>query len=105
MAGAAVSMAEENMIKITVIIAGRPYPLRIKAADEPAVRKIVKEVNDKITTFQSAYPGRDKQDGLSMTLLTYAFDLYKIRQDKPEANEPGLNTHLDRIDELLEKLL
>ncbi|WP_367392458.1 cell division protein ZapA [Lewinella sp. LCG006] len=98
-------MAEENMIKITVIIAGRPYPLRIKAADEPAVRKIVKEVNEKITTFQSAYQGRDKQDGLSMTILTYAFDLYKLRQDKPLINEPGIDTQLDRIDELLEQLL
>lgn len=98
-------MAEENMIKITVIIAGRPYPLRIKAADEPAVRKIVKEVNEKITTFQSAYQGRDKQDGLSMTILTYAFDLYKLRQDKPLVNEPGIDTQLDRIDELLEQLL
>ena len=93
------------MIKITVIIAGRPYPLRIKAADEPAVRKIVKEVNEKITTFQSAYQGRDKQDGLSMTILTYAFDLYKLRQDKPLVNEPGIDTQLDRIDELLEQLL
>ncbi len=98
-------MTEENMIKITVIIAGRPYPLRIKASDEPAVRKIVKEVNDKIMTFQSAYPGRDKQDGLSMTLLTYAFDLYKLRQEKPDPNEPGLHNQLDRIDELLEQLL
>ncbi|MEO0724860.1 MAG: cell division protein ZapA [Bacteroidota bacterium] len=98
-------MTEENMIKITVILAGRPYPLRIKAADEPAVRKIVKEVNDKITTFQSAYAGRDKQDGLSMTLLTYAFDLYKIRQDQHDPNEPGLHQYLDRIDDLLEELL
>ncbi len=93
------------MIKITVIIAGRPYPLRIKAADEPAVRKIVKEVNDKITTFQSAYQGRDKQDGLSMTILTYAFDLYKLRQDKPLVNEPGIDSHLDNIDEILDQLL
>ena len=98
-------MTEENMIKITVILAGRPYPLRIKAADEPAVRKIVKEVNDKITTFQSAYPGRDKQDGLSMTILTYAFDLYKLRQDRSDAQESGVNSHLNRIDDLLDQLL
>ena len=93
------------MIKITVIVAGRPYPLRIKAADEPAVRRVVKEVNDKITSFQSAYQGRDKQDGLSMTILTYAFDLYKMRKEPPQANEPGMATQLDRIDELLDKLL
>jgi cell division protein ZapA len=98
-------MAEESMIKITVIVAGRPYPLRIKAADEPAVRKIVKEVNDKITNFQSAYQGRDKQDGLSMTILTYAFDLYKLRKEQPLANEPGMASQLDRIDDLLDQLL
>ncbi|MEM1216388.1 MAG: cell division protein ZapA, partial [Bacteroidota bacterium] len=82
MAEAAVKrgMAEEQMIKITVLVAGRPYPLRIKAADEPAMRRVVKAINDKITTFQSAYPGRDKQDGLSMTLLTYAFDLHRMRK-------------------------
>jgi cell division protein ZapA (FtsZ GTPase activity inhibitor) len=97
-------MAEEKMIKITVIIAGRPYPLQIQAADETAVRKIVKEVNDKINTFQLAYQGRDKQDGLSMTLLTLAFDLYKLRKDNPPANEPGLDAQLDRIDELLDQM-
>ncbi len=95
----------DNMVKLTVIIAGRPYPLQVNAADEPAVRKIVREVNDKINTFQSAYDGRDKQDGLSMTLLTYAYDLYKQRQEAPPVNEPGLDAQLDRIDELLNKLL
>ena len=93
------------MIKITVIVAGRPYPLRVKASDEAAMRRVVKEVNDKITTFQSAYPGRDKQDGLSMTLLTYAFDLHRMRKSPAEVNEPGVSAHLNQIDDLLDQLL
>lgn len=98
-------MAEQNMIKITVLIGGRPYPLKIKTTDEAAVRKIVKEVNDKINSFQTAYQDRDKQDGLSMTLLTYAFDLYKLRKATPTGNEPGVESELAKIDELLEKML
>lgn len=87
-------------------MAGRPYPLRIKAADEPAVRRIVKEVNDKITSFQAAYQDRDKQDGLSMAVLTYAYDLYKLRRDnRPQANEPGLDSQVATIDDLLNKML
>ncbi len=98
-------MVEQNMVKITVLIAGRPYPLRVQAADETAVRKIVKEVNDKINSFQTAYQDRDKQDGLSMTLLTYAFDLYKLRKKPTEGNEPGVENQLAKIDELLEQML
>ena len=99
-------MAEQQLIKITVIVAGRPYPLRIKAADEPAVRRIVKEVNDKITSFQAAYQDRDKQDGLSMAVLTYAFDLYKMRKEAQQAvNEPGLDAQVAAIDDLLSQML
>lgn len=93
------------MIKLTVLIAGRPYPLKVKAADEPAVRKIVKEINDKISSFQAAYMDRDKQDGLSMTVLTYAYDLYKMRQKQPLSNEPGITSQFAQIDELLDQLL
>lgn len=98
-------MVEQNMVKITVLIGGRPYPLKVQAADETAVRKIVKEVNDKINSFQTAYQDRDKQDGLSMTLLTYAFDLYKLRKKPTKGNEPGVENQLAKIDELLEQML
>jgi len=96
-------MAQQQTIKITVIVAGRPYPLRIKAEDEPAVRRIVKEVNDKITSFQAAYQDRDKQDALSMAVLTYAFDGYKQR--KEAVNEPGLEAQIAAIDDLLSQML
>ncbi|MBV6427846.1 MAG: hypothetical protein KIPDCIKN_02369 [Haliscomenobacter sp.] len=69
---------------ITVVIGGRPYPLKIKAEDEAAIRKIVKEVNEKINLFQLTYTNKDKQDCLSMVLLTYAVDLFKSRQSAAE---------------------
>jgi cell division protein ZapA (FtsZ GTPase activity inhibitor) len=71
--------------QLTVTIAGRPYPLKIKANDEPAIRRIVKEVNDKINQFQLAYPGREKQDCVALVLLAYAVDLYKASSNAPAA--------------------
>ena len=73
-------MEDRESLNITVLIAGRPYPLKIKSSDETIIRKLVKEINDKINSFQTAYSQKDKQDCLSMALLTYAVELQKKRQ-------------------------
>lgn len=99
-------MEGQDAIKITVLVAGRPYPLRVKAGDEAAIRKIVKEVNDKINSFQLSYTDRDKQDGLAMAVLTYAFDLFKARQNGDQASQlPDLDEKFAEIDDLLNRLL
>ena len=46
---------QEEMIRITVVIAGRPYPLKINPKDEPIVRKIVNQVNARVQQFQQTY--------------------------------------------------
>ena len=73
---------DEETLNITVLIAGRSYPLKIKASDEHTIRKIVKDVNEKVSSFQLTYTQKDKQDCLSMALLTYAVELQKARQSK-----------------------
>ena len=97
---------------ITVLIAGRPYPLRIKEGDEPIIRRIVKEVNDKISLFQNTYPSKDRQDWMSMTLLTFAVDLYKVQatmaQPAPVAvpvEDPQLAERLSHLDLLLAEMV
>ena len=77
-------MEEKDMTNITVLIAGRPYPLKVKVGDEDAIRKIVKDVNEKINRFQLTYNKKDKQDCLSMSLLTYAVDLHKSKTRSEE---------------------
>jgi cell division protein ZapA len=37
---------QEETKNITVVVAGRPYPLKIRVEDEASLRKIVKEVNE-----------------------------------------------------------
>lgn len=60
------------MIHINVIIADRPYPLKIKRNEEENVRKAAKEINDKVKEYQQVYAAKDKQDYLAMTALMYA---------------------------------
>lgn len=100
-------MDEKEMTNITVLIAGRPYPLKIKVGDEHTIRKIVKDVNDKVNKFQLAYAKKDKQDCLSMALLTYAVDLHKVQEntDNTPISDNGLSDKITQLDELLDRLL
>lgn len=65
---------DENLIPITVWLAGRSYRIRIKPEEESAVRKSVKLADDKISDMKNAYAGKDDQDFMAMTLLSYAAD-------------------------------
>ena len=96
---------QDEMIRITVIIAGRPYPLKINAKDEPVVRRIVNQVNARVSQFQQTYK-KDKQDLLAMTLLTYAMDLHKANSN-PTSDSPTqpLSDNIQELDDLVEQLL
>ena len=97
----------DGTTNITVLIAGRPYPLKIKEGDEPIIRRIVKEVNDKITLFQNTYPRKDRQDHLTMVLLTYAVDAHKAQAVTAPTPmlEPQLSDQLYQIDAFLSDAL
>ncbi len=86
--------------QITVLIAGRPYRLKVKPSEEDMVRRIVKEVNEKIDHFQGSFHQKDKQDCLAMALLTYAVDLQKNRQQNLDQN---VFDRLDSITKLIDQ--
>ena len=99
-------MSEQpDLVNITVQIAGRPYPLKVKANDEDAIRVIVHEINEKISRFQLTYSTKDKQDCLSMALLTYAVDLHKAGQNQDATETSQLYDKVDQLDQLLDHLL
>ena len=97
-------MEELDSKQLTVTIAGRPYPLKIKANDEPVIRQIVKEVNEKVNKFQLTYANREKQDCLAMALLAYAVDLHKATS-QATASSPDLSDKLSRIQSLLDEAM
>lgn len=95
-------MDAEQMKSITVLIANRPYPLKIKEKDEKRIKEIVQEINDKINTFQLTYSQKDKQDCLAMALLTYAVDLHKNRENTENST---MVKHLQQIEALIDATL
>ncbi len=101
-------MEGNEMVNITVLIAGRPYPLKVKASDEAAIRNLAKEINEKVNHFQITYTKKDKQDCLSMALLTYAVSLHKSQKEpaiSKESIHPDLSDKIHQLDELLDQFL
>jgi cell division protein ZapA len=88
---------ETSAKSINVMIAGRSYPLKIRESDETAIKEIAEEVNEKIKKFQLTYKNKDKQDCLSMALLTYAVDLYKLTKSNPDDHNLKKINELDRL--------
>ncbi len=97
---------QNNKIRITVTIAGRPYSLKVQAEDEPVILRLTKEINDKLRQFQTTYKGKDKQDLIAMTLLTYSVDLHKARtKTTTDLSTNHLTEPLQDIENLLDNLL
>lgn len=88
------------MKSIEVVIGGRKYPVKVTAEEEKPLLTAIEEIEEKLHGFQSKYRGKDKQDYLSMALLTYALDNIKQKQDTKVSDQ--LNQQIDRIFESLE---
>ena len=65
---------DENLISITVWLAGRSYRLRVKPEEESAVRNAIKIADEKVSELKTHYAGKDDQDFMAMCLLSYAAD-------------------------------
>ena len=98
-------MEDKDMRQLTFTIAGRPYPLKIKVSDEPMMRRVVKEINEKVNRFQLTYPNREKQDCLAMALLMYAVDLQKAQQQPSSASSAELSDKLSHLQAILDEAL
>ncbi|MCB9285275.1 MAG: cell division protein ZapA [Lewinellaceae bacterium] len=96
-------MGNQESKQITVLIGGRPYPLKIQSSDESVIRRIVRDVNEMVNKFQLNYPNRDKQDCLAMAALALAIDLDKALQ--AAKHDPQLPEQLEQLDQLLDQLL
>jgi cell division protein ZapA len=70
------------MKSIDVTIAGRAFPLKVTDEEESMVLRVTDEINDKVRNLQKTYQQKDKQDCLSMALLTYAVENAKLKGDR-----------------------
>ena len=64
---------------MTLRISGRNYPVKVDPEDEDHIHQIEKQINNKIQFYKKEFKDIDHQDALTMTLLTYAFELTKLK--------------------------
>ena len=62
----------QDLIPVNILIGDRTYRIKTTAADEEAVRRTLKTINDKILEFKTQFAGKDMQDYISMVLIWYA---------------------------------
>ena len=89
-----------DIININVIIADRPYPLKIKKAEEEDVRNAAREINEKVKHFQQVYAAKDKQDYLAMSALMYAVQNIE-NQRKTTSNTSSFEEELKKLEDTL----
>ncbi|HMZ99661.1 MAG TPA: cell division protein ZapA [Ferruginibacter sp.] len=63
-------MAE--LIPINIVIGDRSYRIKAEPADEEAIRRTLKTINEKIIEFKTQFAGKDMQDYIAMVLIWYA---------------------------------
>lgn len=95
------SSESADIININVIIADRPYPLKIKKSEEEGVRKAAKDINDKVKQFQQVYAAKDKQDYLAMSALMYAVQNNDI-QNKAAIENANFENELITLEQILD---
>ena len=91
---------QEDLLSITVWLSGRSYRIRIKPEEESAVRKAVKIADDRVGEMKTHYAGKDDQDFVAMTLLSYAAD-----SAVESFNNPLLQEELDKMSKKIDKVI
>ena len=94
---------EDKMININVVIADRPYRLKVNADEEGTVREVAKDINKKVKEYQQNFSSKDKQDFLAMITLQNAVESAKSTISEKESGP--VNDRLNALDDMLSKFL
>lgn len=94
----------DGTLNINVIIADRPYRLRIKPEEEEDVRKAARLIKEKIRELGKQYDAKDKQDFLAMTALTFAVETIQLGENTLKKDE-GFTNKMTELDDILSEFL
>jgi cell division protein ZapA (FtsZ GTPase activity inhibitor) len=93
-------MKNEQLRSIDVEIAGRFYPVFVNDEEEKVVLALAKQINDEVDEMLSRYMNKlNKQDVMSMLLLTYAKKMHDVEQ---LSTMDALTEKVDHLFHLLE---
>ncbi len=84
-------------VSIKLKIAGREYPLTIKAEEEDLVRKAAELINHQVNEYEKNYSVTTKQDLLAMSALHLATQVVKSQQATAELS-PDLKNQLVELE-------
>lgn len=94
-------MGDEKFL-LTLEIAGRKYPLKIKRSEEQAFRNAAKTINAKINQYRIAYGGDDSrvitQDFVAMTAIQALVENFSL------GDKNNTKPFEDKIDSLISEL-
>ncbi len=89
---------ENNTKRVTVVIAGRSYPVKVTEEEARLIPSLEKKINDQIMKIQMSYKDLDMQDYLSMVLLTNIMST----NNTEELETIAISEKLDQINSLIE---
>jgi cell division protein ZapA len=93
-----------NFYEITVLLAGRTYPVMVSQNEEKIVVAIAKQLNQQVDEMQSRYGSRlNKQDLLAMLLLTRSKELQDVKSQFMQLH--ALDQQLQQLEDILDESL
>jgi len=91
-------------LSISVIIADRPYRLKIEKTDEETIRKAAKLIEKTMKEYSVNYAFKDKQDLLAMVALQFVTSSLNF-ESQIDFTENKLETKLSEIDHVLSEVI
>ena len=94
-------MMMEELIPINIVIGDRTYRIKTDRADEEAIRRTLKIINDKIIEFKTQFAGKDMQDYVAMVMIWYAT---QAGNESNPSLEKEMADALEKIEQQLDKV-
>lgn len=95
----------DTLIPVNIVVSDRSYRIKIKPEEEEEVRRIMKEVNEKIVDFKTSYAGKDLQDYIAMALIMYATHPVTSGGKAQASTAPFLQEKLEKLEEIINQAL
>jgi len=91
----------KDLVKVSVTVAGRSYPIQVEKNKQADVKKASKLINKKLLEYQKQFKGADKQDCMAMLLLTLQVDEHKEKMQSPSKDSQQYDELLTGLEKIL----
>ena len=95
----------DELMPINILIGDRSYRIKVAATDEEAVRKTIRQINDKIIEFKTGFAGKDMQDYIAMVLVWYASQVGTRQDGKHSSDIQEIQAVLEKTENKLKEAL